>query len=226
MTCNIEDLLSQEDQAYNNRHDRQLMTCKNDTGRGHQDSSDPQSTTSVDCKLATSKDESFPSKTMKNEDTTDIMDELAAMRSRNQLRISIPESTLQKISKMVMKEVVEDKKVELMRSGTEIPAKDVDVLCLINTLNLYRLINDGINKYNKRNTVQRFINDIVGGTNVPTMVERNNKATVANKLGKAKPGPSGNCRKLLKKNTFNFSRLKIRWIYFLFSSKPNRLAHI
>ena len=52
-----------------------------------------------------------------------------------------------------MKEAVEDKKMELMRSGTKIPAKDVDVLCLIDTLDLYGLVNDGINKYNDRNTV-------------------------------------------------------------------------
>ena len=41
--------------------------------------SNPQPTTSVDCKLITHKNESISSETMKNEDTTDIMDELAAM---------------------------------------------------------------------------------------------------------------------------------------------------
>ena len=92
------------------------MTHKHDTDtdRGHHNPSNPQSTTSVDCKLATGKDESFSSETMKNEDTTDIMDELAAtMRPLNQLRSLIPESTLHRISKMVMKEAVEDKKVDL-----------------------------------------------------------------------------------------------------------------
>ena len=65
------------------------------------------------------------------------MDELAAIiRPPNQLRSLISESTLHWISKMVMKEAIEDKKVELMRSGTKILAKDIDVLCLINTLDL------------------------------------------------------------------------------------------
>ena len=67
---------------------------------------------------------------MKNEDTTCIMDELAAIRPPNQLRSSIPESPLHRISKMVMKEAVEDEKMELMRLGTKIPAKGVDGLCL------------------------------------------------------------------------------------------------
>ena len=114
---------------------------------------------------------------MENEDTTDIMDELAAMLPPNGLRSSIPESTLHRISKMVMKETVEDKKVELMQLGTKIPTKDVDVLCLINTCELYGLINDGINKYNNHNTVQGFINNIVGNTIVPTVVESGNEAT-------------------------------------------------
>ena len=47
-----------------------------------------------------------------------------------------------------------------------IPAKEIDVLSLIDTLDLYGLINDGINKYNDRNTVQGFINDMVGNTNI------------------------------------------------------------
>ena len=122
MTCNVEDLLSQEDQDYDNRHDQQLMTCKHDTGQGHHNPSIPPSTTSVDCKLATGKDESFTFKTLKNEDVTDIMDEFATMRPSNQLRSLIPESILHQISKRVMKEAVEDKKVELMRLGNKIPA--------------------------------------------------------------------------------------------------------
>ena len=54
---------------------------------------------------------------------------------------------------MVKKEAVEDKKMELMRSGTKILAKDIDVLSLINTSDLYGLINDGINNYNDCNTM-------------------------------------------------------------------------
>ena len=164
------------------------MTCKHDTGRGHHHPSYPQFTTSVDCKLATGKDESFSSKTMKNEDTTDIMDEMAAMiQLPNQLRSSIPESTLHQISNLEMKEAIKEKKVRLMQLGTKIPGKDVDVLSLINTSDLYGLIYDSINKYNDRNTVQGFINDMVGNTNVPTMVKSSNKATTVSKLGKAKP---------------------------------------
>ena len=76
----VTDLLSQWDQEYNNQHDQQLMTRKYNNGQGHHNPSDPQSTTSVDCKLNTSKDESFPSETVKYEDTTNIMDELATMK--------------------------------------------------------------------------------------------------------------------------------------------------
>ena len=47
----------------------------------------------------------------------------------------------------------------------------------IDTLELYGLINDGIDKYNNRNTVQGFINDMVGNTNVPTMVHNSHEAT-------------------------------------------------
>ena len=67
----IADLLSQEDQDFDNR---QLMALKHDTGRGYHNPSDPQPTTSVDCKLVTHKDESISFETMNNEDTTDIMD--------------------------------------------------------------------------------------------------------------------------------------------------------
>ena len=74
-----------------------------------------------------------------------------------------------------------------MQSGTKIPVKDVDFLCLIDTLDLYGLINDSINKYNDRNTVQGVVNNMIGDTIVPTMVDSSNKATAASKLGKAKP---------------------------------------
>ena len=72
------------------------MAPKHDTGRGHHNSSDSQPTTSVDCKLVTQKDKLISFETMKNEDTIDIIDEFAAMiRPPNQLRSSIPESTIQ-----------------------------------------------------------------------------------------------------------------------------------
>ena len=89
----------------------------------------------------------------------------------------MPESTLHEISKMVMKEAVEDKKMDLMRSGTKIPENNVYVLDLINTLQLYGSINNGINKYNHRNTVQGITNDMVNNTNSPTMVHNSNKVT-------------------------------------------------
>ena len=73
------------------------------------------------------------------------------------------------------KETVEDKKMELTRSGMKIPENDVDVLDLIDTSDLYRLINDGINKYNHRNTVQGATNDTVDNTNIPTTVHSSNK---------------------------------------------------
>ena len=131
------------------------MTREHDTGQGHHNPSNPQSNTSIDCKLAIGKDGPFISEIMKNKDTTDIMDELATMiQPPNQLKSLISESTLHQILKMVIKEAVEDKKVELMQLGTMIPGKGVDVLCLIDTLYLYGLINDGINKYNDSNTSQ------------------------------------------------------------------------
>ena len=67
--------------------------------------------------------------------------------------------------------------MELFRSGIKIPENDVDVLDLTNTLDLYGLISEGINKYNHRNTAQGVTNDMVGITNVPTTVHSNNEKT-------------------------------------------------
>ena len=69
----------------------------------------------------------------------------------------------------------------------EIPAKDIDILPLINTSYLYGLINDGINKYNDSNTTQGFINNMVDNTNTTTVVENNNKMTTNSKLKKVEP---------------------------------------
>ena len=72
--------------------------------------------------------------TMQNEDHKDIMNELAStLRPPNHLKSSVPESTLHWTSKMVMKEAVEDKKIDLMQFGTKILENDVDVLNLIDT---------------------------------------------------------------------------------------------
>ena len=59
----------------------------------------------------------------------------------------------------------------------KIPENDADILSLFDTLELYGLINDGINKYNHRNIVQGVTNDMVGNTNVPTTVHSSNGAT-------------------------------------------------
>ena len=117
------------------------------------------------------------------------MDELAVMKQPlNPMGSSIPKSTLQKISKREMIEAVEDKKMKLKQSDTKIPAKDVDVLRLIDTSDLYGLINDGIIEYNVCNMVQEFTNDVVGNVNALTMIEGINEVTVVSKLRKAKPG--------------------------------------
>ena len=75
----ITNLLSQENQDHNNQHNQQLMTCKHDTNRGHHNPSNPQSTTSVDYKFVTGKDESFSSEAVKNGDITEIMGETLNM---------------------------------------------------------------------------------------------------------------------------------------------------
>ena len=61
-----------------------------------------------------------------------------------------------------MKDAVENKKMELTQSGMQILENDADVLSLFDTLELYRLINDGINKYNHCNTAQGVTNSMVG----------------------------------------------------------------
>ena len=134
---------------------------------------------------------------IQDQDHTDIMDDLSTMvgsdrntvqgfiddmvgntdASTNRSKPSIPEPTLHQISKMIMEDAVEDKKMELAQSDMKIPENDADVLSLLDTLELYGLINDGINKYNHRNTAQGVTNDLVGNTNVPTTVHSSNKTT-------------------------------------------------
>ena len=130
------------------------MAPKIDTDHEHHNPSDPSSTTSVNSKLVTHEDESIPSVAMQNQDHTDIMNELASMVGSDcntvqgfingmvgdtdaptkQSKPSMPESTLHRILKMIMKKVVEDKKMELTQSGMKIPENDVDVLSLFDTL--------------------------------------------------------------------------------------------
>ena len=87
------------------------MAPKHDNDHGNHNPSDPPSTTFVDCKLITCKDESILSVTMQDEDHTDIIDQLVIMVESD------------------------------------------------------------------RNTVQGFINDMVGNTNDLTVVEGNNDTT-------------------------------------------------
>ena len=116
------------------------------------------------------------------------MDKLATMKQPpNPTGSSIPKSTLQRISKRVMKEEFEGKTVELKQSSRKIPAKDVDVLRLIDTSDLYGLINDSINKYNDCNTAQEFTNNMVGNADASTVIKGIVEVTAASKLGKAKP---------------------------------------
>ena len=112
---------------------------------------------SVDGELATHENESVPSVAMQDQDHTDIMNKLRVLVSsdRNtvqgfindmvgntnaptsQSKPSIPESTLYRILKIVMKEAVRDKMMELIQSGMKITENDVDVLDLINNSDLY-----------------------------------------------------------------------------------------
>ena len=53
----LADLLKQVDQNFNNQHNGQLMAPKHGTAHEYHNPSNLQSTTSVDCKLITHKDE-------------------------------------------------------------------------------------------------------------------------------------------------------------------------
>ena len=97
----------------------------------------------------------------------------------SQSKPSMPESTLHRISKIVMKEAVRDKMLELIQSGKKIPENDVDVLDLIDTSDLYGMINEGINKHYQRDAAQRVTNDMMNITNVSTTAHSNNKAIYA-----------------------------------------------
>ena len=62
---------------------------------------------------------------------------------------NIKQGTSLRVARVVMEQVVQDKKQELGRSGKEIPAKDVQVLALIKPEYFYASINNGIDKYKK-----------------------------------------------------------------------------
>ena len=69
------------------------------------------------------------------------------------------EPTFHRISKIVMKETVRDKMLELIQSGKKIPENDVDVLDLIDTSEVYQMINEGINKHYQCDKARRVTND-------------------------------------------------------------------
>ena len=62
----LEDLLSQVNQDFDNRHDQQLMALKHDTDHEHHNPSYPPSDPSVDCKLVPHEDESISSVAMQD----------------------------------------------------------------------------------------------------------------------------------------------------------------
>ena len=78
-----------------------------------------------------------------------------------------------------MNETVRDKMLELIQSGMKITENNVDVLDLIDTLDLYRMINDGINKHYQRDKAQIITNDMVNITTVYTIAHSNYKAIYA-----------------------------------------------
>ena len=97
----------------------------------------------------------------------------------SQSKSSMFETTIHRISKIVMNKTVRDKMLELIQSGKKIPENDVDVLDLINTSDLYGIINDGINKHYQYDAAQRVTNDMVNITTVSTTAHSNNEATYA-----------------------------------------------
>ena len=78
-----------------------------------------------------------------------------------------------------MKEAVRDKMVEVIQSGKKIPKNDVDFLDLIDTSDLYRMINEGINKHYQRDKVRNVANNMANTMNIPTIAHSNYKATCA-----------------------------------------------
>ena len=184
----LEDSLSQVNQQLDSKNDRQLMAPNRDTDHEHQNTSDLTYNPFIDDELVNHKDESTPSVAMQDQDHTNIMHKLATLVSSTRNRVQgfindmvgntdVPtsqskppmfEPTLHRISKIVIKEAVRDKMLELIQSDKKIPENDVDVLDLIDTLDLYGMINEGINKHYQRDAAQRVTNDMMHITNVLT----------------------------------------------------------
>ena len=78
--------------------------------------------------------------------------------STSQSKPPMFEFTLHRISKIVMKEAVRDKMLELIQSSKKTPDNDVDVLDLIDTSDLYGMITEGINKKYQCDAAQKVTN--------------------------------------------------------------------
>ena len=81
-----------------------------------------------------------------------------------------------------MKEAFRDKMLKLIQSGKKIPENNVDVLDLINTPDLYQMINEGIDKHYQRDKARRVTNEMVNITNASTIAHSNEKATYARQV--------------------------------------------
>ena len=143
------------------------MASNHETDHEHQNTNDSTYNPSADNELVTHKDELIPSVAMQDQDHANIMQELKTLVGSNRTTVRefindmvvetntptsqskppMSETTLHRIAKIVMKEAVRDKMLELIQSGKKIPENNVDVLDLIDTSDLYRMINEGINKH-------------------------------------------------------------------------------
>ena len=60
--------------------------------------------------------------------------------------------------------------LKLTQSSKKIPGSDVNVLDFINTLDLYKMINEGMNKHYQCDAAQRVTNDMMNITkNLPPL---------------------------------------------------------
>ena len=84
-----EDTLSEENQHFDNEHERQLsfnrkcMASNHEIDHEHQNTRDSTSNPSVADEFVTHEDESIPSVAMQDQDHTDIMEELATLVGSN-----------------------------------------------------------------------------------------------------------------------------------------------
>ena len=67
--------------------------------------------------------------------------------------------------------------LELIKSGKKIPENDVDVLDIINTSDIYGMINEGIKKHCQCDKARKVTNNMVNITHVSIITHSNYKAT-------------------------------------------------